>query len=544
MSLQDGKVRISPFGRFRVAGPNGEDITPRGNKLHALLALMICATNWRRSRTWLQDKLWSDVDHEKGSTSLRQALSKIRGAFGDEFKDALISDRQAAYLDESKVTIEVPEVYDPVSAEFLEGIDIDDSEFSDWLSEMRSRCEDGAIPVFKSKASAPPLIYERANRRASIIIMPATETAGRLRNLESRFIDFAATSIREMFSTDLLFDIPTEAAGDHLLTTVQAFEMSSNELGIRTTLEALETKRALWSASTLKEVTPAETLETADFLPLSYSLISALSDAMSRNYNTPTGVGCSNRLAARALQSMFSMRHDGLTEADALFAQASEIEQRGVFDAWRAQLATIRFVERHGGSRAELREQSQEFSARAMQADPMNSNVLAAVANSKLVLDGDLIASGEMAKLAVNINPANPLAWWALANAQLYADQHETAFSAAKRAQALSINSPLRFWSDFQVSLIAAATNRIDEAIAYGELSGSLSANFRPPLRYLIALYAQRGDRMSAQRVVERLKKLEPDFDLDRLANDTAYPVSMMRSSGLIDRARLLDLDD
>ncbi len=173
----------------------------------------------------------------------------------------------------------------------------------------------------------------------------------------------------------------------------------------------------------------------------------------------------------------------------------------------------------------------------------MNSNVLCSVANARLILENNLVESGELAKLSVEINPANPLAWWSLAHVQLYSGEVASAHAAAKMAQGLAAGSTLRFWTDFLMALIDAVTGRTDEAIRRAELSASLSTNFRPPLRYLIALYAMRDQRESAVRSGRRLKAIEPDFSVDRLISDSSYPVSMMRRAGLIHRGRLLELE-
>lgn len=74
------------------------------------------------------------------------------------------------------------------------------------------------------------------------------------------------------------------------------------------------------------------------------------------------------------------------------------------------------------------------------------------------------------------------------------------------------------------------------------ERCSALAPNFRPPLRYLIALYAAKGDLEEASRKVQRLMQLEPDFTPERLANDPSYPVSLMRQTKLFNPARLMEL--
>src|SRR5438874_766937 len=73
MSDKGGRpeLRIALIGAFRVLAPDGEDLTPRGRKARALLAILALTPTRRRSRPALQDKLWSDRGPEQGAASLR-----------------------------------------------------------------------------------------------------------------------------------------------------------------------------------------------------------------------------------------------------------------------------------------------------------------------------------------------------------------------------------------------------------------------------------------------------------------------------------------
>ena len=68
------ELRICVIGEFRVLTPDRQDLTPRGRKARALLAILALTPTRRRSRSALQDKLWSDRGHEQGAASLRGAL--------------------------------------------------------------------------------------------------------------------------------------------------------------------------------------------------------------------------------------------------------------------------------------------------------------------------------------------------------------------------------------------------------------------------------------------------------------------------------------
>src|SRR3954451_4729946 len=101
------ELRISVIGLFRVIAYNDEDLTPRGRKARALLAILALTPGRRRSRPALQDKLWSDRSPEQGAASLRQTLFEIRHAFGERYRDCLVADMRGVGLSEGRVTVDL-----------------------------------------------------------------------------------------------------------------------------------------------------------------------------------------------------------------------------------------------------------------------------------------------------------------------------------------------------------------------------------------------------------------------------------------------------
>lgn len=133
---------IRMIGVFEVRDETGRDCTPRGAKSRALLAMLAQTPGHRRPRRWLEARLWSDRGQEQASGSLRQALTELRKTLGP-MADRLTSDRDCVRL----VDFSTDLVRDPIAArttlaqgrEFLEGIDIADPAFNQWLAEERQR---------------------------------------------------------------------------------------------------------------------------------------------------------------------------------------------------------------------------------------------------------------------------------------------------------------------------------------------------------------------------------------------------------------------
>jgi hypothetical protein len=126
-------------GPLRVSDVHGSDLTPTGQKAQGLLALIGTSPGLRRSRTWLQDKLWSDCAPAQGAASLRQCLRRLRVTLGTH-ADCLEAGSGWIALNAARVRVRTdPQEGVGENVEFLEGIDVRDPEFEDWLRDQRAR---------------------------------------------------------------------------------------------------------------------------------------------------------------------------------------------------------------------------------------------------------------------------------------------------------------------------------------------------------------------------------------------------------------------
>jgi hypothetical protein len=127
------KLVLDLVGPLSLRDGAGKDLTPKARKAQGLLALIGAAKRLRRSRAWLQDKLWSDRGPEQGAASLRQCLHCVRVGLGAHV-DCLKAEAGWIGLDPDRVLVRTEGGGD---AEFLEGLDVPDPEFEHWLRDQR-----------------------------------------------------------------------------------------------------------------------------------------------------------------------------------------------------------------------------------------------------------------------------------------------------------------------------------------------------------------------------------------------------------------------
>lgn len=531
-----GPLRLGLWGRFRLVDANGVSFAPKSAKAQALIAMVATSDTGSRGRLWLQKKLWASSERDRASVSLRQALSEVRRALGPA-RDILVADRRSVSLDLSTVEM-IPREGDQ---EFLEGIGLADRDYvlAKWLDRERS----GATATIPDVSLAAPV--SRAAQRPDSppkIIFYTSGSDGQTQLIEDIFVDCVVRSLREAMTVDIHLATERPPAGETFRVGVQAYVVEGAKIGIRARIAHGADESLIWAGMTSTQLHGAPPVEDLEIVSLGNQLIDALADALTLKVGQAQDVRDTNLLIRMAVRRIFQMRPEALTEADAMLVKAQEIAPRGLAAAWRSQLRVIQEVERHNTRSDTLAEEARELSATAMELEPLNSMVLAAVANTRLVLDDDVGGCTELARKSVGLNPSNPLAWDSLSTAKLYAGEIGEAHALAVRAQRISAGSPFGFWWDFGRCLTAALTGRGDEALRLAEAAHAMSPQFRPPMRYLTALYASNDQPEAAQRVATRLKRLEADFSFDRMANDAEYPISPLRWSGLLDGNKLMEL--
>jgi len=128
----------------------------------------------------------------------------------------------------------------------------------------------------------------------------------------------------------------------------------------------------------------------------------------------------------------------------------------------------------------------------------------------------------------------NGLTYAILSNTELVLDKREDSRRSALMALNLAASSEQRAFIEFFGCMSAAALGDYESAIDHAEASLVLRPSFVAPLRYLVALYTQMRMGNELARAVQRLKRIEPEFQPSWFLRDD-YPVTTMRRIRLIE---------
>jgi DNA-binding SARP family transcriptional activator len=537
-------------GPLRLIGRDGIECTPRGRKACALLALLAFAPGHKRPRKWLQDKLWSDRGAEQGAESLRQTLTEIRRAMGPE-SGCLLADRQMICLDRNGMEVNASAPYDSGdrdASELLEGLDIRDPEFEDWLRDQRMRFEterEKAAKATPAHYDQPAQIHPVAHAGLPQLVLeqPQDTQSQQEAILTNSLTDLIAKTISEIGTVEVLdhrdgaqerYSHRPGSPSPTALVVQTSVLRNSHSAGWRILLSEAASNRVVWTATAQQR--NAGVLNADD--PSVLGQLNQIADiaigalmASCASHGEPT---MATFLCRQGIRRLFRLSEEDFAIADRLFANAFDVEPRGIYLAWRAYLRTFLLMERKYTCRQTLIEEALAFMYRAVEIEPLNSYVAGISAHVNNTMRRSYVAGYEMAQRSIQLNRANALAWACLGMAECYLGKTKTGVKHTLMARDIAGGTPFRFHIDGLACIASAMVGDVERAIWCGEASHALAPQFAPPLRYLSALYLFHGDERLSQDAVLKLQALEPDFSYD-LLREASYPAAGLQRSKLLE---------
>ena len=527
---------IRLVGVFEVRDDSGRDCTPRGAKARAILAMLCQTPDRRRARRWLEARLWSDRGAEQASGSLRQALMEIRKALGTE-ADRLETDRDTVRLQGVLTDLEQdqPAAVRALQSgrEFLEGIDIIDQSFEDWLREERQRVETAMGVQRPDQARLPVAQTARLPFVIRLGGLPqgVGSCAGRaLADAIGRLLsEFAHIDVYGSGGAPIPPDLPREGMTLH----VEGAEIQ-DRVHVLVSLSSIASGQIIWNQRAAVPVAEADFIGAGDLPPLVFQAADAALAHFPQLPECQDGPRRANALIANALSDMFSYDGDRLLAADRQLVEAGEIATSARIYAWRVLVRQIMVVERTGEDYPQLMAEIDEFSRKALELSKANPLVLSLVGLSRVMIDENPTAGSILARDALAMSPYNAHSYLAQAVALSRQGDNPGALESARRGAEIAARTAHVHWWEAVSGLVALRCENYAAAIAHYEAAHYRAPSFRAAMRHLLFLYLAVGEREKAARVYRGLIRAEPGFTLDRIQNEPDYPAVTLRRSGLV----------
>ena len=144
--------RLRLLGRFRLEDPTGREIAVSARKAQAFLGILALSPERRLEREGVTALLWGDRGEEQARGSLRQLLTQLRRTLGDDADRLLQVEGERLALSPQGLACDLwdfetlcdaggeqslAQAEDLWQGELLEGLNLRDAAFSDWLAEQR-----------------------------------------------------------------------------------------------------------------------------------------------------------------------------------------------------------------------------------------------------------------------------------------------------------------------------------------------------------------------------------------------------------------------
>lgn len=522
-------LSVRLFGPMQIRAADGRDLTPSTQKARAIIAMILVADGAVRSRNWLIDHLWSTKPRELALASLRQSLKEIRKCLGPWAAEVLKIDNFVVAIDSSKIIIEDSDRDIASHNDFLEGIDIGDPEFEDWLTLERSRLGGfaQAKPRHAEESREAPAQPAKFGLRIDPPIVSGLDPEED--ELAANLLDEIVVSLVEEGFHDLhdrrkRTAIPLSSGGwRYPLCLRCSVSRIADRARIVLALVDLAEEQTIWIRrfdTHVFAIRSGREPEIAAGLAQCVDRIWQEKEAAARRFRF--GEDGADVMRA-AIQDIFELSATDLARAEHDLRRLITTRHGALASAWLAFLLTFRVGQRFVQHDGTLHDQARELIARAMEREPGNAVVLALAGHVHSFLFGNYVSAVDLFERAVRINPNRALVWDLYSVLHAYIGRPKEGLQCALFGRHLGAHSIHRYYFDTSCLITASMLGDHRRAIDYGEAVLEERPAFNSVLRFLTASYAHSGDVANADKARQLLLGIEPSFSIETL-REARYP--------------------
>lgn len=525
MAGEGPNLELRLHGPFIARWSDGTDLRLKGAKQQALLALVACAPDKVRTRSWLQAMLWGRVDQKLGRASLRQALSSLRQEMGDRF-DAVFD------VEGDRVAIRPGSLRlmgGPERGEFLESLDIDEEGFEEWLRDMRlagpvaqvlspfSAAGDTAPePMLKPKIAVLPFVnYPRdpnhsylgdAIAQELIRALSRSQMIDMISHLSSRSFDPQTVDImgiRRALGVDFLVTGRCLISDDQLLMDVDFHDAMHGSLVWTERFRARTSDFFAGDADFITEMA----LEVVN---------SVLSQSVELGAVRPLPNVSTHALMMSAIALMHHMATANFSRAlDHLTEVAERAPRHSIPRAWRAQWFLLKVFQGWSDDPEGDGMRAAEDAALAHRLNPECSLTLAINANVKTLLEGDFDDGERRFERALELNPSSAIATQLKSMVHVFKGEGAEAVRLSERARALSPCDPRSHFFDGLSASAYLVNGQFDKAIDIANRSLRVNPRHASVHRARIIALQMSGRHAEARVAVKELMQRDPNLTVE-----------------------------
>uniref|UniRef100_UPI002624EE0C hypothetical protein n=1 Tax=uncultured Kiloniella sp. TaxID=1133091 RepID=UPI002624EE0C len=515
-------LKLRLYGTFSAEWSDGSKLNVRSTKLRAMIALLAMAPDMTRTRSWLQDKLWSLSGVELGRASLRRGLSDLKRAIGPDFDSLFVVSHDNIGLNHDLVEL----IGTSAEGEFLEGLEIAEGGFTSWVNEQRSNRPQlsSALEFFNPS--------DKTGILPAVAVLPFLQSFKR--DGENVLGDMLAEEVSRALSRSQLIDVISHLSCRNLnmrllnLADVRralnveyvihgSYRLSGDSFHLDADFLDADSGRIIWSRQFSAKM--------SDFLNGGQEIVadisrqigqSILSTSIELATSKPLPEVASHALLVSGVALMHRLKLASFAKARPLIEEIiRKSPNHASLYAWLGKWYVLSV---HQGWSSDLKKDSQiarDCTAKALDLDPDCSFSLAAdgLVHSNLLKEFD--AAERRFDRATELNPNDALAWLLKGTMHAFRDEGMKAVSFTKRACSLSPLDPQKYYFESLTATALAADQQYELALEYAESSLKENRRHSSTLRVKTASLHFLGREVEAQEAAKELLICEPNLTVD-----------------------------
>ncbi|MEM9206073.1 MAG: tetratricopeptide repeat protein [Pseudomonadota bacterium] len=481
--------------------------------------MLATAAGGVHNRKWLQEMLWSRSGTELGRSSLRRALSDLRRIFGADFDQLFEITNIDVTLRPDRIRL----LGDSRDGLFLEGVDILEDGFQDWLAEKRLMTKGGAFET-------PSLVLTQI--APSVAVIPFMSR--RDDPAERRFSDFAAHEITRTLSRSTMIDVISHLSSRQFEGRLLNLQTIDKTLGAdyvvygtaqadndAFTIEAdfadVRTGRVHWTRrydGSIGELTAgsSDTIEAISRRIGQTILLASVE--LSRTRPLPDVE--SHALFMSAIMHMHEhVRSHFIRAREELEEVIKRASDHSLLYAWMGKWHVLAIAQGWSENPAHDLKTASELASRALSINPNCSFSLAIDGMVQHDISRDFTLASKRFTDALENDPNNAFAW--LLNARLHAfvGNGVDAVKCAQRACALSPIDPHKYFFDSLTATAHVANEDYEQALRMVRRSLAANSRHASSHRVYVVTLSLMGREAEAERAAGRLLELEPTLTVE-----------------------------
>ena len=519
--MGDKYLEINLFGACIVRSRNKDEFEINGIKHRALFALLATAPFGRRTRTFLQDILWGVACYDSGRQSLRRALSDIKAILGPKYQDLISATNTDVTLDLSKILF----IGTAGFGEFLEGMDVQEAGFIQWLRGIR--VNPGQVYSLYSPSSQPPV----STLSPTIAILPFQMITGN--NGQAALGDWLAEEVCRSLSRSNLLSVISHLSSRSLASPTIDLDQVRQKLKTSycvTGSVRIFDHNVIVDADFIDSIsgrimwTRQFTGNLRSFLDRSAEGIAQIVEAIGQTIASDALTYVRDRNVSDIENHRLLIAGVGLMHRPTLrdFARSRELIDEAIVRspnsaetyAWRGKWYILSVFNGWSTNRERDTKIALDCTSRALDMAPDNSFCLTmdGFAHNNLLRRLDIAMSRY--DTALSRNPNDALSWLLRGALHAFEDQGELAVLAADKARNLSPVDPFQYYFQSLSATAYLSSGKYAQALDLADRSLILNNRHLSTHRAKITALHFLGRAGEARTAARELMRRQPDFTL------------------------------